>query len=256
MFHSIRARAKLEELYIGDLAGSSSQFLAPWSNSSKVGSRAASAAPGPGRGPYGLGAPGSGAAALLPTSGRPVKLSASSWTALTLTAAVDEGHECKLLTFALPNNGHLGLKPSQHVRVRLGNVVRSYTPVEWTKSGSFQLLVKSYPAPAGFMSRHLCSMKVGDEIEFNGPLGEFVWEKKRAESAVHRLVLVGMGTGVTPLVQLLRAVQDCDWSKGKTVSVLFLMAYRDEEHVVRFFFLFVVLSSFSPSTCLLIHIVQ
>jgi hypothetical protein len=233
MFHSIRARAKLEELYIGDLSGSGAQFLAPWANNSgKIGSRAASSAPGMGRGPYGLGAPGSGVAALLPTSGRAVQLSSSSWTKLSLLASVSEGLGCKLLTFGLPNNGLLGIKPSQHVRVRLGNVVRSYTPVEWTKRGSFQLLVKSYPAPAGFMSRHLCGMQVGEEMEFNGPLGEFIWEKKRESSSSHRLVLVGMGTGLTPLLQLVRAVQDFDWSRGKQVSVVLLMAYRDEEHVV------------------------
>jgi predicted heme/steroid binding protein len=92
MFHSIRARKKLEELYIGDLAGGP-QFLAPWANAGggKLGSRAASAAPGAGRGPYGLGAPGSASAVLLPTKGRPVGLSPNTWTQLTLVATRSEG---------------------------------------------------------------------------------------------------------------------------------------------------------------------
>ncbi len=138
-----------------------------------------------------------------------------------------------MLTFALPNNGSLQLRPSQHVRVRLGDVVRSYTPTEWWKSGSFQLLVKSYAAPEGVMSRHLCSMTPGQEIEFNGPCGEFIWEKVRTVGTDHKLLLVGMGTGITPLLQLIRAVQDCDWARGKIATVHLMLAFKEEHQVVK-----------------------
>ncbi len=233
MFHSIRARQKLEELCIGRLASAGpSQFLAPWQNggSSKQGTRALNAAAGPGRGPYGLGPPQSGVVTV--PSKRAVRLTKDGWTSLTLVKERGEGPECKVLTFALPNNGLLGVKPSQHVRVRLRELVRSYTPVAWSKAGSFELLVKSYAAPAGVMSRHLCGMATGQEIEFNGPCGEFVWEQKKGEAAGEHVVLAGMGTGATPLVQLLHGMQESDWSRGKKVRATLLMAYASEAHVL------------------------
>ena len=234
MFHSIRARQKLEELCIGELtgAGAPAQFLAPWSGGAgKTGSRSFVSPGGAGRGPYGLGPP-QGAIAKLPQAGRPVTLSPDSWTSLTLLAQRAEGEGCKVLTFGLPNNGLLGLCPSQHLRVRRGDLVRSYTPITWTRAGCFELLVKSYTAPAGVMSRLLCGLAPGDEMEFSGPCGEFVWERKRAEGAREHVVLVGIGTGITPLAQLLRAFQDCDWSRGKRLRATLLMGYASEAHVL------------------------
>lgn len=236
MFHSVRARAKLDELVVGDVAGASAALLSPWSvPANKLGSRAASAAPGPGRGPYGLGPPQSGVAKL---PGRPVALKTDEFTALTVVATRVEGVECRVLTLALPNNGTLGIKPSQHVRVRHGDLVRSYTPVAW-KAGSFDLLVKPYPAPAGTMSRFLCGLRSGEEVEVCGPCGDFVWERQRlvllpqgdgAEAPL--LVLAGIGTGVTPLAQLIRGVQDCDWSRGRRVRVALLLGMRSAAHAL------------------------
>ncbi len=235
MFHSIRARKKLEELCIGELAGAGgpSKFLAPWSGGGRMGSKAfASPGGGGGRGPYGLGPP-QGAAVTLPAAGRPVKLSPDGWTALTLLARRGEGEGCTVLTFGLPNNGLLGLRPSQHLRVRRGELVRSYTPVAWTRAGSFELLVRCYAAPGGAMSRLLCGMAPGEEIEFSGPCGDFVWEKKRGEGPPREhVVLAGIGTGITPLAQLLRAFQDSEWSRGRRLRATLLMGYASDAHVL------------------------
>jgi NAD(P)H-flavin reductase/predicted heme/steroid binding protein len=235
MFHSVRARKKLEELCIGELAGAAgpSQFLSPWGSGSRMGPKSfVNPGSGAGRGPYGLGPP-QGATVALPQVGKPVRLSPEGWTSLTLLAQRSEGAGCKLLTFGLPNNGLLGLRPSQHLRVRGGDLVRSYTPVAWTRAGSFDLLVKCYAAPAGVMSRLLCGMIPGDEIEFSGPCGEFVWEQKRSEGPPREhVVLAGIGTGVTPLAQLLRAFQDSEWSRGRKLRATLLMGYASEEHVL------------------------
>jgi hypothetical protein len=145
MFHSIRARKKLEELYIGDLKGHSApNTLSPWSAPAgrKVGTKALNSAPSAGRGPYGLGPPQSGLTAL---PGRGVSLSTKTFTRLTVVGVREEKEtHCKVLTLSLPNLGVLTIKPSQHVRVKWGSIMRSYTPIKW-KPGSFELLVKPYP---------------------------------------------------------------------------------------------------------------
>ena len=229
MFHSVRARKKLDELYVGDVEGAKAPAtLSPWTANRVPSSKhPLNGGQGPGRGPYGLGPPQSVIAAL-PASARGVTLTPDSWTNLTVVGVRDEAETgCRVLTFSLPNKGVLRLKPSQHVRVRRGkDLVRKYTPVAW-KQGSFELLIKPYAAPAGVMSRHLCSMKPGDEIELSGPHGEWQWERKRRDGVMH-LVLCGMGTGLTPLVQLLHSVQELDWARGKKIRISLLLAFRSE----------------------------
>ena len=201
-------------------------MLDPWTAGRRPGSRhPLNGGPGPGRGPYGLGAP-------LPAASVPVvrsvTLKPTEWTSLTVLAVRDEGG-CKAITFGLPNNGTLRIKPSQHVRVRVGavNEDRPYTPTFW-KPGALELLVKPYPAPGGHVSRAICALRPGDEAELRGPLGAWQWEQRRREGRSH-LVLCGMGTGLTPLVQLLGAVQELDWSRGKKVRATLLLAHHDEE---------------------------
>ena len=92
MFHSGRAREKLKELYVGDIAGfKPPTTLSPWTSNAhaparfKVPSQTS-------RGPYGL----VGAAVPFP-SGR--SISATSYTPLTLvsTKSDDSDEECKVM---------------------------------------------------------------------------------------------------------------------------------------------------------------
>jgi cytochrome-b5 reductase len=48
-------------------------------------------------------------------------------------------------------------------------VVRPYTPISLNEQRGFvELLVKSYPAPGGLMSRHIQSLKPGQTLEMKG----------------------------------------------------------------------------------------
>jgi NAD(P)H-flavin reductase len=100
------------------------------------------------------------------------------------------------------------------------------------------------------MSRHLCGLMPGGEVEVSGPHGEYQWEKvgKNVES----LILIGMGTGIlfsflsfcvcvfffsfflgiTPLAQLAGAVADLSWSRGKKVEINLYMAYASPSDVL------------------------
>lgn len=82
---------------------------------------------------------------------------------------------------------------------------RPYTPVlpivETIEYGQISkdtlcLLVKSYPN--GILSRHLCSMSLGDTIEVSRPQGFFqCWTSKT------NLILLAAGTGITPMIPII-----------------------------------------------------
>jgi len=73
--------------------------------------------------------------------------------------------------------------------------VRSYTPVR-SEPGAVELLVRD----CGATSRHLAHLPPGSAVRVRAPLGRYV-----AEPDVARALLVGNGTGVAPLLALLRA---------------------------------------------------
>ncbi|XP_075730927.1 NADH-cytochrome b5 reductase 2-like [Rhipicephalus microplus] len=98
--------------------------------------------------------------------------------------------------------------------------MRPYTPVSCVDHrDSFDIMVKIYPAGVsrkhpngGLMSQYLDSFKPGDKIEIQGPKGRFLYEGRgqfataegRGLPLVTRLGLVAAGSGVTPMLQLLR----------------------------------------------------
>jgi hypothetical protein len=115
MFHSVRAKAKLEELCIGRLRGSSAPtHLAP--------STAVFTTPSK-KGPYGFASPN---VVPLPLASHPV-LRADAFIALRVLQTRLETSDC-------------------HIRVQHNGETRSYTPVAWRR-GSFELLIKRYPEP-------------------------------------------------------------------------------------------------------------
>ncbi|XP_077541205.1 NADH-cytochrome b5 reductase 3-like [Haemaphysalis longicornis] len=135
-------------------------------------------------------------------------------------------HNVRLLTFALPNsNQKLGFRTGQHVllqaRIDRRQVVRPYTPVTLSdRKGSFDIMVKVYRAEendckhGGLMSQYLDKMNPGDTIQIAGPYGSFVY-KGRGRFATwtghkvphaKRLGLIAAGSGVTPILQLLRHI--------------------------------------------------
>lgn len=126
-------------------------------------------------------------------------------------------HNSLIYRFALPSEtARLGLPLGQHLSIRafIGDreVRRPYTPVSSTDTqGHFELLVKTYPAPHGLMSRHLESLSLGDTIEARGPLGKFKYNR----GTFNRLCMVAGGTGITPMWQVLDHILDDPNDKTK-----------------------------------------
>lgn len=128
--------------------------------------------------------------------------------------------------------------PGQHLKVRAtinGRVIeRAYTPSsKFSQAGSFDLLVKVYPD--GVMSSYLDSLEVGATVEMRGPHGTIgypsagtITRGKHSQSASHLVMLAG-GSGITPMLQLFRAVFE---STTDTSRITLLYSNASLEHII------------------------
>lgn len=83
------------------------------------------------------------------------------------------------------------------------SVIRPYTPISTNKlMGSFDLLVKNYGVN-GIMSKHLCTMPIGESVEFKHISFNV---KIQAPFAQKQIGMIVGGTGITPMIQALHAI--------------------------------------------------
>ncbi|KAM3926015.1 NADH-cytochrome b5 reductase 3 [Leptodactylus fuscus] len=140
-------------------------------------------------------------------------------------------HDTRRFRFALPSPEHiLGLPIGQHIylsaRIDGNLVVRPYTPVSSDDDKGFvDLVVKIYfrgihPKfpEGGKMSQYLEALKIGETIDFRGPSGLLTYSGKGTfeirpdkksppvTKKVKQLGMIAGGTGITPMLQLIRAV--------------------------------------------------
>lgn len=163
-------------------------------------------------------------------------------------------HDTVRFRFGLPTADHiLGLPIGQHIalvaQINGEPVVRAYTPVSSDESkGYVDLVVKVYRRSVhpkfpegGKMSQHLDAMKVGDTIAFRGPNGKLQYLGKGQFSvkvqrkdppkqlSVKRVNMIAGGSGVTPMLQLIRNVLVTNAGKDTTVlSLLFANQTEDD----------------------------
>ncbi|KAJ4004036.1 NADH-cytochrome b5 reductase [Fusarium irregulare] len=80
-------------------------------------------------------------------------------------------------------------------------IIRSYTPISGDhQPGYFDLLIKAYPQ--GNISQHVASLKLGDKIRIRGPKGAFIY----TPNMVRHFGMIAGGTGITPMLQIIRAI--------------------------------------------------
>ena len=80
-------------------------------------------------------------------------------------------------------------------------VVRSYTPISSDEDkGFFDLMIKSYPQ--GNISAHMTTLKIGDTMKVRGPKGAMVYKSNMCR----RIGMIAGGTGITPMLQIVRAI--------------------------------------------------
>jgi cytochrome-b5 reductase len=94
-------------------------------------------------------------------------------------------------------------------------VIRNYTPVSLPDDkGYFDLLIKTYEK--GNISRYVTTLNPGDRLRVKGPKGNF----KYTPNLVSHLGMIAGGTGIAPMIQIIRAVLRNPEDKT-TVSLLY-----------------------------------
>ncbi|KAF8887006.1 nitrate reductase [Gymnopilus junonius] len=153
------------------------------------------------------------------------------WKSVKLVNVRDVSKDAKVFQFALRHETQeLGLPIGHHLYVRLrrkckgmevlkGELIqRAYTPLlERDSRGVVDLLIKIYgPTPefpdGGQITQGFAELILGDSIEIKGPIGDFTW-KGRGVVSLHnqdqRVTEIGLvcgGTGIAPILQVLRAI--------------------------------------------------
>ncbi|KAI0724497.1 NADH-cytochrome b5 reductase [Cerioporus squamosus] len=127
------------------------------------------------------------------------------WKEFPLTEKIVISPNTAIYRFALPHpDDVLGLPIGQHISVSAEingkDIMRSYTPTSSDDDlGHFDLLVKAYEK--GNISRYISLLKIGDKVRIKGPKGQF----KYHPSLSRELGMIAGGTGITPMLQIIRA---------------------------------------------------
>jgi len=133
-------------------------------------------------------------------------LDPKQWQQFPLTNKHQVSPNTAIYRFALPKKDQrLGLPIGQHIQVKATidgkEKMRSYTPVSSDDDkGYFDLMIKSYPT--GNISKMMGEMKIGDMLTVKGPKGNMKYHPYYAL----QLAMIAGGTGITPMLQIIRAV--------------------------------------------------
>ena len=127
-----------------------------------------------------------------------------NWQVCDVVESVQETPTVRSLV--LRSAGWTGHLPGQHVDVRLTaedgyQAERSYSLAQPEDGGRIRLTVQRLPD--GEVSPYLCDeLHPGDQLELRGPIGGyFVWRERETGP----VLLVGGGSGIVPLMAILRA---------------------------------------------------
>jgi len=142
-----------------------------------------------------------------PPSSRKV-LKPENFQDFPLTEIRKTSHNVAIYRFGLPRpTDIIGLPIGQHMSLAATpkgaekEVVRSYTPITSDEDkGFFELLIKSYPQ--GNISAHMATLKIGDTMKVRGPKGAMVYTPNMCK----RIGMIAGGTGITPMLQIIRAI--------------------------------------------------
>ncbi|GAB5585826.1 NADH-cytochrome b5 reductase [Umbelopsis nana] len=138
-------------------------------------------------------------------------------------------HNTALYRFGLPNKDDvLGLPIGQHISIMAEingkQISRSYTPTSLDEDkGHFDLLIKSYPT--GNISKYIGELKVGDSVAVRGPKGSFNY----TPGLVRSFGMIAGGTGITPMLQIIRAVLR---NPSDTTKINLIFANVNEEDIL------------------------
>lgn len=164
---------------------------------------------------------------LLKSKGGKKTLDPTKWQEFPLAKITKVSPNTAIYTFALANqNDILGLPIGQHISVSAEingkDIVRSYTPISSDDDrGHFDLLVKAYEK--GNISRYFSLLKVGDKVRIKGPKGAFNYTSGLSS----HLGMIAGGTGITPMLQVVRAALKDASDKTRLTLIYANVNYED-----------------------------
>jgi len=136
-------------------------------------------------------------------------------------------HNTRLFRFNLHHpEDVVGLPIGQHMSVKAvvdgKEIYRPYTPVSSDdEKGYFDLIIKVYEK--GQMSQYIDHMKPGDFLQVRGPKGTFEYKP----NAVKEMGMIAGGTGITPMLQVARAILKNPKEKTK-INLIFANVNEDD----------------------------
>ncbi|CCE63857.1 hypothetical protein TPHA_0G00160 [Tetrapisispora phaffii CBS 4417] len=129
------------------------------------------------------------------------------WIDLPISKIEDLSSDARRFTFKLPLETQIsGVEPISFLLTKPTGTwgpwnIRPYTPISSQhKEGEIEFVVKKIDG--GKMSSHLFSLKVNDTVSFNGPISRKAWKANEYDS----VTLLGAGSGITPLYQLINSI--------------------------------------------------
>ncbi|MEA5426952.1 ferredoxin--NADP reductase [Arcicella lustrica] len=149
---------------------------------------------------------------------------------LTVKEIIDETPDTKTFTFWHPVHQSVSYKAGQFltlIPVINGQKVRRSYSMSSSPNKDASIAVTVKRVPNGLVSNYLCdSVKVGDAIEVMEPMGHFVLEPNPMKERT--IVLFGGGSGVTPLMSILKSVLPVE--QGSKVYLIY--GSRSEEDII------------------------
>ncbi|MBS3137017.1 oxidoreductase [Candidatus Woesearchaeota archaeon] len=129
---------------------------------------------------------------------------------LTVTEVITETHDTKTLRFGFSKDKRIDFIPGQFIMLAIPTekdgkktiVNRSYSVASSPTKDYLDLTIKE--VPDGFTSKQLQNTEVGEEFEFSGPYGNFVFNEKKMQ----KIVLIGSGSGISALHSIIQYIQD------------------------------------------------
>ncbi|KAM3160688.1 NADH-cytochrome b5 reductase [Lachancea thermotolerans] len=139
-----------------------------------------------------------------------------SWVELPIAKIEEVSHDTRRFIFSLPQEEQVsGLVVASALLAKLqtpkgSNVIRPYTPVsDVSTKGHIEFVIKHYNG--GKMTEMLFDKKPSDTVAFKGPIPKWEWKPNSFDS----ITLLGAGSGITPLYQLVHHISQDPKDKTK-----------------------------------------
>ncbi|KAI8075361.1 uncharacterized protein B0P05DRAFT_547205 [Gilbertella persicaria] len=162
---------------------------------------------------------------------KPTAFNPEAFISLKLIEVEPVSHDTKLFRFAIPEGTSAGLPVASCVVVKHQEegkkpIIRPYTPVsDQHAEGHVDFIIKKYDT--GKLTPVIHDMKPGDTLQFKGPISKYDWETKQKSN----VGMVAGGSGITPMLQVIRRVFD-EKSTDKKTKVTLIFANRTEGDIL------------------------